>query len=115
MFPRSAQCAAGSRCAAMVTGKTIRFARAPSFFSEPALLSRDRRSPGSQAVRAALEQFDAMALFDGERCPVHLRVAEHDGRLYLDPPATIAGGGGSTRRLACWSDRPPANSYRWRG
>jgi hypothetical protein len=41
-------------------------------------------APGTVAVRAALEQFEAMALFDGERCPVHLRVAEHDGRLYLD-------------------------------
>jgi hypothetical protein len=41
-------------------------------------------TPGTQAVRAALEQFEAVALFDGEGCPVHLRVAEHDGRLYLD-------------------------------
>ena len=41
-------------------------------------------SPGGQAIRAAAELFEARALFDGEECPVHLRVAEHGGRLYLD-------------------------------
>ena len=41
-------------------------------------------SPGTQAIRAAMELFEARALFDGEECPVHLRVAEHGGRLYLD-------------------------------
>jgi hypothetical protein len=37
-------------------------------------------APGTAAVHAALEQFEAMALWS----PVHLRLAEHDGRLYLD-------------------------------
>jgi hypothetical protein len=41
-------------------------------------------SPGAQAIRAAAELFEARALFDGQECPVHLRVAEHGGRLYLD-------------------------------
>ena len=41
-------------------------------------------SPGAQAIRAAAELFEARALFDGEECPVHLRVAGHGGRLYLD-------------------------------
>src|SRR5580658_5410647 len=41
-------------------------------------------SPGSRAIRAAAELFEARALFDGQECPVHLRVAEHGGRLYLD-------------------------------
>ena len=41
-------------------------------------------SPGGQAIRAAAELFEARALFDGQECPVHLRVAEHGGRLYLD-------------------------------
>ena len=41
-------------------------------------------SPGAQAIRAAAELFEARALFDGEECPVHLRVAAHGGRLYLD-------------------------------
>jgi hypothetical protein len=42
------------------------------------------QSPGGQAIRAAQELFEARALFDGEEYPVHLRVAEHRGRLYLD-------------------------------
>src|SRR5216683_3807285 len=41
-------------------------------------------SPGGQAIRAAAELFEARALFDGKECPVHLRVAECGGRLYLD-------------------------------
>jgi hypothetical protein len=41
-------------------------------------------SPGAQAIRAAADLFEARALFDGQECPVHLRVAEHGGRLYLD-------------------------------
>src|SRR6201997_5385844 len=41
-------------------------------------------SPGSRAIRAAAELFEARALFDGQECPVHLRVAEHGSRLYLD-------------------------------
>jgi len=41
-------------------------------------------SPGNQAIRAVTELFEARALFDGEECPVHLRVAECRGRLYLD-------------------------------
>ena len=43
-----------------------------------------RESPGGQAIRAVTELFEARALFDGEECPVHLRVAECRGRLYLD-------------------------------
>src|SRR5438876_11104988 len=41
-------------------------------------------SPGGHAIRAAAELFEARALFDGQECPVHLRVADHGGRLYLD-------------------------------
>ena len=41
-------------------------------------------SPGAQAVRAALELFEAKALFDGQESPVNLRVANHRGKLYLD-------------------------------
>src|SRR5215472_14125659 len=41
-------------------------------------------SPGAQAIRAATDLFEARALFDGEEHSVHLRVAEHAGRLYLD-------------------------------
>src|SRR5208282_3057378 len=41
-------------------------------------------SPGTRAIRAVLEIFEARALFDGPECQVHLRVAQHDGKLYLD-------------------------------
>ena len=41
-------------------------------------------SPGGQAIGAALELFEARALFDGKEFLVHLRVAEHGGKLYLD-------------------------------
>ncbi len=41
-------------------------------------------SPGAQAIRAATDLFEARALFDGEECSVHLRVAECGGKLYLD-------------------------------
>ena len=41
-------------------------------------------SPGGRAMRAVLEIFEARALFDGPQCQVHLRVAQHDGKLYLD-------------------------------
>jgi hypothetical protein len=41
-------------------------------------------SPGAQAIRAALELFEAKALFDGEESPINLRVANHRGKFYLD-------------------------------
>jgi len=41
-------------------------------------------SPSAQAVRATTDLLEAHALFDGEECSVHLRVAEYKGRLYLD-------------------------------
>ena len=41
-------------------------------------------SPGGRAIRTVLEIFEARALFDGPECQVHLRVAEHGGKLYLD-------------------------------
>jgi hypothetical protein len=41
-------------------------------------------NPGTQAIRAAMELFEARALFDGKEWAVHLRVAEYRGRLYLD-------------------------------
>ena len=41
-------------------------------------------SPGGRAMRAVLEIFEARALFDGPECQVHIRVAQQDGKLYLD-------------------------------
>ena len=72
-------------------------------------------SPGAQAIRAAAELFEARALFDGEECPVHLRVAEHGGRLYLDlcdrAWRAVAIDAGGWRVV----DRPPAKFRRTRG
>src|SRR5271156_3047606 len=42
------------------------------------------KSPGAQAIRATMELFEAKALFDGEASPINLRVANHQGKLYLD-------------------------------
>ena len=41
-------------------------------------------SPGGRAIRAVLEIFEARALFDGPEYQIHLRVAQEDGKLYLD-------------------------------
>ena len=41
-------------------------------------------SPGGRAIRAVLEIFEARALFDGPECQVNLRVAQQNGKLYLD-------------------------------
>ena len=40
--------------------------------------------PGAQAVQDALGVLEGKALFDGEQIPVHTRLAEHEGRVYLD-------------------------------
>src|SRR5579864_1813853 len=72
-------------------------------------------SPGGQAIRAAAELFEARALFDGAECPVHLRVAEHAGRLYLD----LCDRAWRAVEIddAGWRvvDRPPAKFRRTRG
>jgi hypothetical protein len=41
-------------------------------------------SPGAQAIHAAQELLEAKALFDGLESIIHLRVASHHGKLYLD-------------------------------
>ena len=76
---------AGPLFALTLTGRTIRFVRrAFQLFLLRIYYLHTGESPGSRAIRAAAELFEARALFDGEECPVHLRVAEHGGRLYLD-------------------------------
>jgi hypothetical protein len=45
---------------------------------------RHQRAPGAQGVQDALGVLEAHAVFQGEQHPVHLRVAELDGRVYLD-------------------------------
>ena len=42
------------------------------------------RPPGAQALQDVLGLLEARAQFDGPEREVHVRVAEHDGRIYLD-------------------------------
>lgn len=42
------------------------------------------KPPGTQAVQDALAVLEAKARFDGEECPVHVRIAEREGVIYLD-------------------------------
>jgi hypothetical protein len=42
------------------------------------------KPPGAQALQDALGVLEARALFDGEECPVHVRVAKHEGAIYID-------------------------------
>jgi DNA polymerase I-like protein with 3'-5' exonuclease and polymerase domains len=42
------------------------------------------KPPGAQALQDALGVLEAKALFEGEEHPVHVRVAEHEGAIYID-------------------------------
>ncbi|MDP9480361.1 MAG: DNA primase, partial [Actinomycetota bacterium] len=42
------------------------------------------RPPGAQALQDALGVVEAKALFEGEEISVHVRVAEHEGAIYVD-------------------------------
>jgi Domain of unknown function (DUF3854) len=39
---------------------------------------------GSQTLQDTLNTLEAISLFEGEICEVHLRTAEHQGKIYLD-------------------------------
>ena len=41
-------------------------------------------TPGAQAIQDALLVIDGIACYDGPEYPVYTRLAEHDGRIYLD-------------------------------
>ena len=72
-------------------------------------------SPGSRAIRGVLEIFEARALFDGPECQVHLRVAQQDGKLYLnlcDPAWRAVEIDSEGWRIV---DRPPPRFRRSRG
>jgi hypothetical protein len=43
-----------------------------------------KSSPGSETFRSALSTIEAKAIFSGEQHEVYLRVAEHDGAIYID-------------------------------
>lgn len=42
------------------------------------------KAPGSQAMQDALVVLEGQALFDGPKHPVYVRLAEHEGTIYLD-------------------------------
>jgi hypothetical protein len=42
------------------------------------------KPPSSQALQSALGLLEAKALFEGPEAPLFVRVAEHDGRIYID-------------------------------
>jgi hypothetical protein len=42
------------------------------------------KPPGAQALQDALGVLEAKAIFDGQEYTVHVRVANHDGKIYLD-------------------------------
>jgi len=44
----------------------------------------ENRPPGAQAMQDALTVIEAQAVFDGPELTVHVRLTEHDGRVYLD-------------------------------
>ena len=42
------------------------------------------KAMNAEALGAAVNLIEAQAMFDGSEHPVHVRVAEHDGKVYLD-------------------------------
>src|SRR5258708_4121155 len=43
-----------------------------------------RSAPSADAIRSALDLLEARAQFDAPERAIHVRVAEHEGRFYLD-------------------------------
>src|SRR5271169_4266732 len=72
-------------------------------------------SPGAQAIRATQELFEAKALFDGEESPINLRVANHQGKLYLDLCDRAWRAVEIDREGWRIVDRPPPRFHRTRG
>jgi hypothetical protein len=50
----------------------------------PPLLRGAKGATSSEAMSSALGLIEARARFDGREIPVHVRVAGHAGKLYLD-------------------------------
>lgn len=61
-----------------VRSQTIKRFLVKRFFDETA------KAMNSDAVSAAVNLIEAKALFEGEEHPVHVRVAEYEGNVYLD-------------------------------
>lgn len=49
-----------------------------------AFYAAEKRTPGAQALQDAVGVLESKALFDGPARKVWTRIAEHDGRIYLD-------------------------------
>src|SRR5215472_9467706 len=75
---------AGPLFALIVTGRIIPSAHVLSgYFCCVSITATQARTPALRLSVPPLT-FSRRALFDGEELPIHLRVAEHAGRLYLD-------------------------------
>jgi hypothetical protein len=46
--------------------------------------AKHNKAPNAEAEKEGLDHIEAAALFDGEERQVELRVASHDGRIYID-------------------------------
>lgn len=60
--------------------KSQRFKR----FVAKQFYDRQGKAMNSEALSSAINLIEAKALFEGEEHPVHVRVAEHNGNVYLD-------------------------------
>src|SRR5262249_5776116 len=61
-----------------IRGQTFKRFVSKRFFEENA------RAITSEALSAAINLMEAQAVFDGEEHRVHVRIAEHEGAIYLD-------------------------------
>lgn len=73
-----------------------------------------RGAPNANAVASALNVLEGIAVYGGPEYPVYLRLAEHDGRIYLD----LGGSDWSSVQIAAdgWTvvPRPPVRFRRGR-
>ena len=79
------------------------------------------KPPGPQALKDALRVLEARALFDGEECSVHVRVAEHEGAIYIDlandnwRPWRSPRRGGGCLQPSCGPNKPLKRLYVYSG
>jgi hypothetical protein len=69
---------AGHRETHAVRSKAVRLWLQRRFYEEHS------KPPGAQALQDALGVLEAKALFEGEEHEVNVRVAEHEGAIYID-------------------------------
>jgi hypothetical protein len=61
-----------------IRSQTFKRFLAKKFFDETG------KAMNSEALSGAVNLIEATALFEGEEHPIHVRVAEHEGKIYLD-------------------------------